>query len=185
MRKSAGGIEEAVRLAGQVTGQGNPARILIGGSLYLAGNVLALHRGETPSQVSGHGEALKRKRPRTMGARPRCPIMPENQIEDLIQSAILPFGLAPTCVAATSPPLNTIRVGMPRTPYLDGSGRVFVDVDLDDLHVAAKLVGQFFQRRADHLARAAPLSPEIHDHGGVGLEHIVFKGRIGNRVGGH
>jgi len=47
------GLEEAVRLAGQVTGQGNPARVVIGGSLYLAGNVLALHRGETPSQVSG------------------------------------------------------------------------------------------------------------------------------------
>ena len=42
-----------MRLAGQVTGQGNPARVVIGGSLYLAGNVLALHRGETPSQVSG------------------------------------------------------------------------------------------------------------------------------------
>jgi dihydrofolate synthase/folylpolyglutamate synthase len=47
------GLEEAVRLAGQVTGQGNPARVVIGGSLYLAGNVLALHRGETPNQVSG------------------------------------------------------------------------------------------------------------------------------------
>ena len=46
-------LEEAVRLAGQVTGPGAPARILIGGSLYLAGNVLALHRGQTPSQVSG------------------------------------------------------------------------------------------------------------------------------------
>ncbi len=47
------GLEDAVRLAGQVTGQGNPARVVIGGSLYLAGNVLALHRGQTPSQVSG------------------------------------------------------------------------------------------------------------------------------------
>ncbi|MEE4235777.1 MAG: folylpolyglutamate synthase/dihydrofolate synthase family protein [Anderseniella sp.] len=47
------GLEEAIRLAGQVTGQGNPARVVIGGSLYLAGNVLALHRGQTPSQVSG------------------------------------------------------------------------------------------------------------------------------------
>ena len=51
--QSCRGLEEAVRLAGQITGQGNPARVVIGGSLYLAGNVLALHRGETPSQVSG------------------------------------------------------------------------------------------------------------------------------------
>ena len=51
--QAAGSIEEAVRLAGQITGQGNPARILIGGSLYLAGNVLAMHRKEQPSLVSG------------------------------------------------------------------------------------------------------------------------------------
>ena len=29
------------RSAGQITGQGNPARILIGGSLYLAGEILS------------------------------------------------------------------------------------------------------------------------------------------------
>ena len=51
--QSASSIEDAVRLAGQVTGAGNPARIVIGGSLYLAGNVLAMHRNETPSHVSG------------------------------------------------------------------------------------------------------------------------------------
>ena len=47
--ESAASIEEAVRKASRTEN----ARILITGSLYLAGRVLALHRGETPSAVSG------------------------------------------------------------------------------------------------------------------------------------
>ncbi len=46
-------IEQALRAAGEIAGGSTPSRIVIGGSLYLAGNVLALHRGEMPSQVSG------------------------------------------------------------------------------------------------------------------------------------
>jgi len=46
-------IEQALRAAGEIIGGSTPSRIVIGGSLYLAGNVLALHRGEMPSQVSG------------------------------------------------------------------------------------------------------------------------------------
>jgi dihydrofolate synthase/folylpolyglutamate synthase len=47
----AGSIEEAVRHASQIPGA--PVRLLIGGSLYLAGRVLALHLGETASGVTG------------------------------------------------------------------------------------------------------------------------------------
>ena len=39
---------------------------------------------------------------------------------DWIQSASCCFGRAPILVAATWPSLNTIRVGMPRTPYFFG-----------------------------------------------------------------
>jgi len=46
-------IEHALRAAGEITSGDVPVRIVIGGSLYLAGNVLALHRGEIPSKVSG------------------------------------------------------------------------------------------------------------------------------------
>ncbi len=46
-------LEQALRAAGEIARSDGPARILIGGSLYLAGNVLALHLGEKPSQVSG------------------------------------------------------------------------------------------------------------------------------------
>jgi dihydrofolate synthase/folylpolyglutamate synthase len=47
----AASIEEAVRHASQIPGA--PVRLLIGGSLYLAGRVLALHFGETASGVTG------------------------------------------------------------------------------------------------------------------------------------
>ncbi len=46
-----GSIEAAVREAGN--GAGGPNRVLICGSLYLAGRVLALHRGESGSAVTG------------------------------------------------------------------------------------------------------------------------------------
>ena len=46
-------IEQSVRAAGEIMGGDIAPRIVIAGSLYLAGNVLALHRNETPSQVSG------------------------------------------------------------------------------------------------------------------------------------
>lgn len=50
--ETADSLEAALRQAGQIT----PApRILIVGSLYLAGRVLAAHSGETMSQVSGAG----------------------------------------------------------------------------------------------------------------------------------
>lgn len=48
--EAASSIEDALRRAAQ---KGDQPRVLIGGSLYLAGRVLALHTGEKPSQVTG------------------------------------------------------------------------------------------------------------------------------------
>jgi dihydrofolate synthase/folylpolyglutamate synthase len=45
-------LEEALGLAAEIT---PPPRVLICGSLYLAGRVLAEHNGEAMSQVSGAG----------------------------------------------------------------------------------------------------------------------------------
>jgi dihydrofolate synthase / folylpolyglutamate synthase len=50
--ETASSIEEAVRRAGAMPG---PVRILICGSLYLAGRVLALHSDEMVSDISGAG----------------------------------------------------------------------------------------------------------------------------------
>ncbi len=48
--ETASSIEDALRRASQ---KGENPRVLIGGSLYLAGRVLALHSGEKPSEVTG------------------------------------------------------------------------------------------------------------------------------------
>lgn len=48
--ETASSLEDALRRAAQ---KGENARVLIGGSLYLAGRVLALHSGEKPSEVTG------------------------------------------------------------------------------------------------------------------------------------
>jgi dihydrofolate synthase/folylpolyglutamate synthase len=48
--EASSGVEEALRRASEIM---PAARVLICGSLYLAGHVLALHSGEEPSKVSG------------------------------------------------------------------------------------------------------------------------------------
>jgi hypothetical protein len=58
---------------------------------------------------------------------------------------------------------------------LGGDFRVFVDVDLHDLHLAGHLVGNFLKARGDHLARAAPFGPEINDHGLCRIENFSLK----------
>src|SRR3546814_10374432 len=38
---------------------------------------------------------------------------------------------------------------------------IFIDVDLGDHDLAGQFIRNLFERRADHLARAAPFGPEI------------------------
>ena len=90
---------------------------------------------------------------------------------ELTHSTSLLFGSAPILVAATWPFLNSIIVGMPRTPYLRRRLRVLVDIDLGDRHLAGHLGGEFVEERRDHLARAAPLGPEIDEDRLLGAEH--------------
>src|SRR5260370_1322468 len=47
---------------------------------------------------------------------------------------------------------------------LAGDGRILVDIELGDLHLALHLGGDGFERRTDHLARSAPFGPEIDHH---------------------
>ena len=57
--------------------------------------------------------------------------------------------------------------------------RVLIDIELDDLDLAVERLGNLFQRRRDHAAGAAPLRPEIHDHGLARLEHVLLERRVG------
>src|SRR6478735_1970440 len=55
---------------------------------------------------------------------------------------------------------------------------VLVDVDADDLEVVALAV-DLLQDRVDDAAGTAPRSPEIDEHGAVGIEDIGFEGGVG------
>src|SRR5690606_42046661 len=63
--------------------------------------------------------------------------------------------------------------------------RVLHDVHLGDRHLAGKLVADFLERRRDHLARSAPIRPEIDQHRRVRIEDIRLKAGIGDVLGGH
>ena len=56
-----------------------------------------------------------------------------------------------------------------------GQRLMFVNVDLADFHLAIVFVGEFIQQRRDHLARAAPFGPEIHEHGRWRLQDLLRK----------
>src|SRR3546814_6760032 len=62
---------------------------------------------------------------------------------------------------------------------------IFIDVDLGDHDLAGQFIRNLFERRADHLARAAPFGPEIDEHGGVAVDDVGLKARVGNRFGTH
>jgi hypothetical protein len=54
---------------------------------------------------------------------------------------------------------------------------VFIDVELDDLQFPGMFLGNFFYRRRQHMARAAPIGPEIHHHRLrlAGLNYVSLK----------
>ena len=51
--------------------------------------------------------------------------------------------------------------------------------------LARQFLADLLQRRGDHLARAAPVGPEIHQHGGIAVQHIGLKACIGHVDGRH
>jgi hypothetical protein len=58
---------------------------------------------------------------------------------------------------------------------LRGEALMFVNVDLTDFNFALKFRGKLIKDGGDHLARAAPFRPEIHEHGRGGLERFGIK----------
>ena len=82
--------------------------------------------------------------------------------ESSSSSCALPF--APTRRFCTSPSRNTSSVGMLITSNRRGDVRVVVDVELRDLDRLAVRARDLFEHRRDHLARPAPLGPEVDEH---------------------
>src|SRR4051812_19090189 len=65
-----------------------------------------------------------------------------------------------------------------------GDVRVVVDVQLGDLELAGLLVGDLVEDRGDHLARTAPLGPEVDEHRLARAGDLLVEGGIGEG-GGH
>src|SRR4030095_10676503 len=58
---------------------------------------------------------------------------------------------------------------------------VVLDVDRRDGQPARVLGGNLVDQRLHRLARAAPLSFELHEHGIGGAEHLLCEGGVGHR----
>ena len=61
--------------------------------------------------------------------------------------------------------------------------RIVVDVDLGDGQLAVHVLGDLFQRRGDHLARTAPLRPEIDQHRAARFQDVGFERRVADMDG--
>ena len=105
-------VENALKILRDSWDKSEPApRILIGGSLYLAGDVLS--DNGTPPAIDCSGQQKARHRAGLLMFR----MLEANQAaEFLIQSVNLLLGAAPTRLAASSPSLNISKVGIERTP---------------------------------------------------------------------
>ena len=57
---------------------------------------------------------------------------------------------------------------------------VFVHIHFGNLQFALVTIGDIVQDRGNHLARAAPLGPVVHQHRCSRLENIGFKGLVGD-----
>src|SRR3546814_19841011 len=64
-------------------------------------------------------------------------------------------------------------------------GRMVVDVQLVYHHLAFQFFRNFLKRRADHLARTAPIGPEIDEDRRVAVEHIGLETVVADRFGTH
>ena len=53
------------------------------------------------------------------------------------------------------------------------------------LYKNGQLLADLLERRGDHLARAAPLCPEVDQHRGFGIEDVGLEAGIGDGLGGH
>ena len=63
---------------------------------------------------------------------------------------------------------------------LGGNVTVLVHVHLRNLQAAVVIFGDFIQDGRNHLARATPLGPVVHEDGRGGLQDVLLEARVGN-----
>src|SRR5690349_5802453 len=59
-------------------------------------------------------------------------------------------------------------------------GLVFVDVELGHLEAAGVFLRHLIENRGDHLARAAPFGPIVHQHRSGGLQYLGVETLVGH-----
>ena len=174
MAETAPGVEAALDRV-QALGLEMPPRVLITGSLYLAGQVLALN-GTPPvdgddRDEPGHDQQIRFSRVRSDRA--------------WIHLTILGLGTAPIWREAIWPFLKIISVGIDMMPYLDAVCGFSSTLSFTILSLPCSSVATSSSDGRDHSARPAPFGPEIDEHGIRGLEHVRVERRIGNLGDGH
>ena len=76
------------------------------------------------------------------------------------------FGRAPITRATSSPSLNRISDGIDITPYVRVASGLSSMLSLTTFSASPLLLADLLDHRRDHVARHAPLRPEVHEHGG-------------------
>ena len=82
-------------------------------------------------------------------------------------------GTAPISFFLTSPPSNTISVGIDSTSSRPAVSLVLVHVQLHERDPVTVLLGQLVEDRLHHAAGRAPGRPEVDHHGPAGLLHLA------------
>jgi hypothetical protein len=181
---AADSIEDALAAIGRL-GFDPPPRILITGSLYLAGEVLAAN-GTAP--VSG-GEITPRKENPPVNANGRLSSRPSvkkivsagsgcgRRGDPLLQLLLRRGADLARCEFAV---LEQHQGRDRHDAVFRRRCRVPVHVELHDLHPAVHRAGDLVERGRDLLARAAPLGPEVDHHRLIALQHLGVEIRVGN-----
>jgi hypothetical protein len=84
------------------------------------------------------------------------------QTEAVIHCSSFCFGWAPTWRDASSPFLNSIKVGIDMMPYFAAVAGFSSTLSLTILTFSPSEGGDLLERRRDHAAGTAPFGPEIH-----------------------
>ena len=92
--------------------------------------------------------------------------------------SIAPFGCAPMTETDGSPSRNRIIVGIEAIPKRSASSRSSSMFTLTSLRRSGLLLDDAVEDGGDGVARAAPLGPEIDEHGHVALDHFLLEGVV-------
>ena len=134
-------------------------------------------RGRARAPARGAGWRRRPRRPARRPRRGRCRSRKRSTCAG---------GRAPMNSSTTLPSLNAFTAGIDWIPKACDKPRVGVGVDLDELDLAVALGHGLLDHGPERAARAAPLGPEVDDHGLLegALDDVALEG-VFSGVDGH